>query len=139
MVEPTLLPLHTSGLPLAKKADLAYAVTPDHTDVNGVYDSFAAKHPGMTVSHLQDAYTRSLVIDYAVEVKEPSGDQSQASMQLALFHAALLRKFESLVAMSGQSTSRDRFPPLLGRTVVGHDWRSYITSMAEDDSIVSPG
>ena len=87
--------------------------------IESSYTNFAKSQPGVAISHLQDEYTRGIAVGYAVEVKEPSGDQSQAFMQLAAFHAALLRKLVSLVLPSGRIADCSAIPSPLGWTVVG--------------------
>jgi len=132
-----MLPTHISGLPLAKKADFVFAYSPDNEEVDILCSKFSVAHPGISLSHMHDAYTRSILLSYAIELKEPSGDQSEASMQLAVFQSALLNKIQAL-ALLGRQDDWAQIPPLLGWTVMGHEWKPYISSILED-GIVSVG
>ncbi|TKA47821.1 hypothetical protein B0A49_13251 [Cryomyces minteri] len=135
-IESSLLPTQISGSPFAKKADFVFGFSPDQTDVKALYERWAIRHPGVSMSHMQDAYTSSLLLSYAIELKEPSGDQSEASIQLAVYHTALLQKMRDLAQISG---STEPVPALLGWTVVGHEWNPHITSMLEDGNIICQG
>ncbi|KAK5257397.1 hypothetical protein LTR16_000783 [Cryomyces antarcticus] len=135
-IESSLLPTQISGSPFAKKADFVFGFSPDQTDVKALYERWAIRHPGVSMSHMQDAYTSSLLLSYAIELKEPSGDQSEASIQLAVYHTALLQKMRDLAQISG---STEPVPALLGWTVVGHEWKPHITSMLEDGNIICQG
>jgi hypothetical protein len=50
------------GLPLAKKADFVSASNPDNEEVDILYTKFSSTHLGITLSHIQDAYTRWILI-----------------------------------------------------------------------------
>jgi hypothetical protein len=62
-----MLPVHVPGPPVAKKADLAFAFTPDDAQIESSYTNFAKSQPGVAISHLQDAYTCGIAVAYAVE------------------------------------------------------------------------
>lgn len=116
------------------------AFSPDDEEVDHAYNAFGHAHPSVSLSHMQDAYTRSIMLSYALEIKEPSGDQGEAAIQLAVFQSASLAKLHELVTDRfgdpDEEDSQQELPALLGWTIIGHEWKSFIT-YATQDSIVS--
>lgn len=108
--------------------------------MEAAYRAFSDAHPGVSLSPMQDAYTRSIMLSCAAEIKEPSGDQGEAAIQLAVFQSASLAKLHELTADRSSFVPGGRppceLPALLGWTIIGHEWKSYIT-YATPDSIVS--
>ncbi len=120
-----------------KKADLAFAFDPNNDRVRSLYGKYEQAFPKPDLSHLTDAYTGRLLVNYALEVKTSAGDQVEASLQLSIFHAAALQKLKTFYSKA-TSVDLGAIPPMLGWTMVGHEWRCFITSFAMDGSIVSP-
>lgn len=104
------------------------------TDVEEAYEGFSGRFPGVSVSPLQDAYTETVALAWVVEVKQPGRDMNEATIQLAILHAAVLRKLRSLMVLTGVQLEMSS---LVGWVVVGHKWECFVTSMAADGAIVS--
>jgi hypothetical protein len=117
-----------------KKADLAFAFHSNSDRAKSLYTRFEKAHPRLDLSHLTDAYTGRVLVTYALEGKTNTGDQTEATLQLSIFHAAALQKLKSF---HGKTADLGQIPPMLGWTMVGHEWRCSITSFATDESIVS--
>jgi hypothetical protein len=109
--------------PLARKADLALAYIPYHPDIKGQWDELRLKQPGMSLSHMADAYTSTLVLGCGIEVKESGGDYNEAIMQLGVWSAAALEKLRTLT----DPNSTQSLQPYLGFTVIGHEWKLHIS------------
>lgn len=136
-VDPALLPTNV------RKADFALAFRARGFggggvvrlgDVDQEYEGFSGRFTSSSVSPLQDAYTETVALAWVVEVKQPGGDMNEATIQLAILHAAVLRKLRSLMVLTGV---RLEMPSLVGWVVVGHKWECFVTSMAADGAIVS--
>lgn len=72
---------------------------------------------------MSDAYTSLLVLPCGMEVKETGGDMNEALVQLAVWTAAGLEKLRSLI----KPDEVTELLPLLGITVVGHEWRIHLS------------
>lgn len=134
-IDPRFLPKFDST-PSTKKADLAFAFTPDNEEVDSLYQDFRTAYPMLDLSHLTDAYTGRLLVNYALEVKVSDGHKDEACLQLAIFHAAVLQKLKSFLGLTTESVDLSQIPPMMGWTMVGQEWRCFITSFATDGSIV---
>ncbi|SLM34960.1 hypothetical protein LPUS_03952 [Lasallia pustulata] len=137
-IDPRFLPKFDST-PSTKKADLAFAFTPDNEEVDSLYQDFRTAYPMLDLSHLTDAYTGRLLVNYALEVKVSDGHKDEACLQLAIFHAAVLQKLKSFLGLTTESVDLSQIPPMMGWTMVGQEWRCFITSFATDGSIVTEG
>jgi hypothetical protein len=87
---------------------------------------------------LTDAYTGTLLVTYAFEGKQSGGNIDEARLQLAIFHLAALQRLKSLFQYAAQSTNvaLADIPPMVGWTMVGYEWKCYITSFSSDGNIV---
>ncbi|KIV89067.1 hypothetical protein PV10_08678 [Exophiala mesophila] len=120
--------------PLARKVDLALAFNPSHPDIKGPWDDLHLKHEGVRLSHIDDAYTGTLVVGCGINVKEPGGDYDEAIMQLGVWSAAALE----LLLVLASSEARKKLYPYLGITVIGHEWRLHLSwkIVGSDDKLV---
>lgn len=109
--------------PLARKADLALSFNPYHPDVEDQWDDLRMEHPGLSLSHMTDAYTSTLVLGCGIEVKESGGDYNEAIMQVGVWSAAALEKWRTFTDPS----SAPNLQPDLGFTVFGHEWKLHIS------------
>ena len=90
---------------------------------------------------MTDAYTSGLVLACAIELKESGVKATEAEMQLAVYHAAMLWKMKELFNMGWEDPMNEEeverlIPSVVGWTVIGHKWSFYISSLLPDDSIV---
>lgn len=135
-IETCLLPvLPDAPIPFAKKADLALAFCPHHPQVETVLNEVYRSQPGMSLSQMTDAYTSTVALACGIEVKETGGDYNEAVMQLGVWCAAGLEKIRSMRRAGVEQTL---LQPLLGWTVIGHEWKLHIAWKEIDGNVVSP-
>lgn len=141
-IHPDFLSIGTSGLTVSKKADFVLAFSgDDNCDVRRVYENFKSSNNGATLSPMTDAYTSGLALACAIELKEAGGKTTEAEMQLAVYHAAMLWKIRELINMRRRTPMAmeevdSLVPSVVGWTVIGHKWSLYISSLLPDSSIV---
>ncbi|KAH8689778.1 hypothetical protein GQ44DRAFT_833075 [Phaeosphaeriaceae sp. PMI808] len=143
-IHPDFLSIGTSGLTVSKKADFVLAFCGDNDDVRRIYENFKLHNKGVALSPMADAYTSGLALACAIELKEAGGKATEAEMQLAVYHAAMLWKMRELINM-GRKRPMDEeeverlVPSVVGWTVIGHKWSLYISSLLPDNSIICQG
>ncbi|KAH8727357.1 hypothetical protein GQ44DRAFT_770367 [Phaeosphaeriaceae sp. PMI808] len=144
-IHPDFLSIGTSGLTVSKKADFMLAFCGDNDDdVRKIYENFKSDNKGVALSPMADAYTSGLALACAIELKEAGGKATEAEMQLAVYHAAMLWKMRELINM-GRKMPMDEaeverlVPSVVGWTVIGHKWSLYISSLLPDNSIMCHG
>lgn len=59
-------------------------------------------------------------------VKDTDGDREEARLQLTIWFAAQFEKFIQLSNYHGKGIDERQLPPVIGWTVVGHNWYLYI-------------
>ena len=109
--------------PLSRKADLAFAFNPYHADISDSWHKVRRRQPAISLSQMADADTSTLVLACGVEIKESGGDYNEALLQLGVWSAAGLEKLYSLLDNKSQPSAL----PLLGITVIGHEWKIHIS------------
>jgi hypothetical protein len=140
-IHPGFLSIGTSGLTVSKKADFVLAFGGENDDVHKTYENFKSDNKGITLSPMADAYTSGLALACAIELKEAEKKATEAEMQLAVFHAAMLWKMKELINM-GRKRPMDEeeveklVPSVVGWTVIAHKWSLCISSLLPDSSIV---
>jgi hypothetical protein len=132
-IESTLFPILPNLSIFAKKADIAIGYSLYHATVRNKLRSFAARHTDTTLSAMTDAYTSTVPLACAIEVKEAGGDYHEAVTQLGIWSAASLEKMRLL----RRGISQERLPPLVGWTVIGHEWKLHICWKNVDGAVVS--
>lgn len=127
-IDPQYLPtLANSPTPLQKKADVALCFTPDHVEVADLRHRFGST----TLSQMTDPYTKTIPMACGIEVKGSGGNRDEAIVQFGVWAAAGLAKVEDLL-------DRPKLrQPLLGWTVVGHDWMMHMSWKLDDGQVVS--
>ena len=81
-----------------------------------------------------DANTKRLALFSGIEVKQENGGKDEALVQLAIWLAAgseNLRRLSELGRQEVLPAEEDR--PIVGWTVIGHDWHTYIAYRANRD------
>ena len=142
-IHPDYLSVDISGLTVSKKADFVLAFCgDDNDDISKVYEDFRSSNKGATLSPMMDAYTSGLALACAIELKEAGGKATEAEMQLAVYHAAMLWKIRELINMRRERPMEEKdieslVPSVVGWTVIGHKWSLYISSLLPDNIIVS--
>jgi hypothetical protein len=89
---------------------------------------------------MSDAYTSTIPLVCGIEVKESGGDYNEAVTQLGIWSAACLEKLKQLHRGSGGATdslgSGESLLPIVGWTVVGHEWKLHICWKSMDGAVV---
>lgn len=80
---------------------------------------------------MTDPYTKIIPMACGIEVKGSGGNRDEAIVQYGVWAAAGLAKVEEL--FDGATLLQ----PLLGWTVVGHDWMLHMSWKLEDGEVVS--
>jgi hypothetical protein len=94
----------------------------------------------MALSQMTDAYTSTVPLVCCLEVKERGGDYNEAIIQLGFWCAAGLERLRGQWTLSRNDSGRDleeELPLFLGWTVVGHDWKFYISWKDAGGNVVS--
>jgi hypothetical protein len=115
--------LPETTVPFAKKVDIVLAFKPYHDRVRKILEEVRSKRPGMNMSQMSDAYTSSVVLGCGVEIKASGGDYDEAVVQLGIWCSAGLQKKRELSTTDVSPSQK----PLLGWTVIGHEWRLYLS------------
>lgn len=84
-----------------------------------------------TLSQMTDTYTEGIPIACGIEVKQSGGNHDEAVMQYGIWATAGLAKAEEL--FNGAILQQ----PLLGWTVIGHNWALYMSWKLEGGEVVS--
>ena len=112
-----------------KKTDWALSFSSRHPDVKLQYQALAADGKAPKLSQMNNDLTSKLVLYSAVEVKVPSGNESEAQAQLfTWFQAGVSRLRQLLKKIATGNGTLDSGPtlPLVGWTVIGTRWELYV-------------
>jgi hypothetical protein len=115
---------------VSKKVDYALAFSTRREDVFSIYERVSLGGLGHTISQTTDAYTKRIALFSGLEVKQSNGGNTEALAQLSIWLTAGLEKTRLLSALSGRSSVIDELRPMMGWTVIGHDWHTYIAFRA---------
>jgi hypothetical protein len=134
-----MLPIQ-DGLTVDKNADFALGFFPTHR--GDAYEVLCQQFLNVLkdqrfISHMGDTDAGMILLGPGLEVKEFGGSQTEALLQVGIYSVAWLQKICQLIMLGGEMPSSDNVPPIIGWTVVGHDWKAYLTSLQSDGSIVS--
>jgi hypothetical protein len=129
-IDPRFLPILPGTTdPFAKETDFALAFNPYHDRVRPILEDVRSKRPGTDLSQMSDVYTSSVVLGCGLEIKGPGGNHDEAVVQLGIWCAAGLLQRRELSTTDISPSQK----PLLGWTVIGHDWRLHM-SWRDDDT-----
>jgi len=93
-----------------------------------VYEKYDERIPDCPISQMSNAYTKRLAMLCGIEVKREGGDATEALAQYSIWAAAGMERLRTLgIASNLPVRPRKDILPQVGWTVVGHDWRTYIT------------
>ncbi|KAL9627355.1 MAG: hypothetical protein Q9164_007629, partial [Protoblastenia rupestris] len=155
------LPVFQGDTITPKKTDFALPFSPQHPTINQQYAALNIGE-GINLSHMADDYTRRLAMLAGAEVKRDGEKESEAEAQLFTWLAAAIvsiRKLRSTLHTSeipaagpSETSTPQSQPfisqaqalldeeqvlsdqlPLLGWTIVGHQWQLYIAYSVYDN------
>lgn len=153
-ISSSLIPVSTTTS-FAKKADLALAFSLSHPEVLRTLEPIHTRCPELNLSQMEDAYTMRVPLVAGVEVKEPGGSYSEATVQLGVWCAAGLEKLRRLREEAHERRTNEalevdnppsgeggverdeELPPFVGWTVVGHDWKFHVAWKDSSGKVVS--
>ncbi|KAH0565616.1 hypothetical protein GP486_000974 [Trichoglossum hirsutum] len=129
--DPSLI---TDGLPTVnnqripyKKVDLVLAMSPRNPSVSTTCAKLRKANPLVRISQFVDAFLSRLVIPVFIEVGEAGKDYLEASLQLGIVGSAGLSQLERLGrTLVPKWKEEPVMLPMLGWTVIGHDWKLHI-------------
>ncbi len=87
---------------------------------------------------MADVYTSMFPMVCGIEVKDSGGDYIEAVTQLGIWSAACLAKMAQLQQQSVERGSQQKtsIPPIIGWTVIGHEWKLHICWKDETGTVV---
>ena len=114
--------------PLDKNIDYGLAFRPESSGFASLYQQTSMRD-NICLCQMNDLYTEKMVLMAGLEVKPARGAELEATVQLALWLAAGLSCRSQLLAAVGTNAKAMDTVPLLGWTVVGHEWKLYMAYM----------
>ena len=157
-IEQSLLPLF-KGRPIVNKVDLALGFTTTEATEGDIIEVITLTRTE-PLSQMSDPFTSTIPLPCGIRINMRSGDQNEGITRLATWFAAGLARLSQLSRIAGSevdtsteaSSSATRADPsttaascgreiellpLVGWTVVGHDWRFYVSWKEQSGNIVS--
>ena len=134
-IDPALLPIAKNSLArINKKTDYTFCFSCGDPEVFELYQQVSLGGHGYEIGPTTDAFTKRTILFSGVEVKSNDGGKQEALAQLAIWQTAHLEKIKQLryFATDGDVDFSNRLLPIVGYTVVGHDWYTYIVYRSED-------
>ncbi|KAH9204357.1 hypothetical protein DL95DRAFT_398581 [Leptodontidium sp. 2 PMI_412] len=142
-IDPSFLPILPNTTTIVKKADIAIGFSPYNAVTGRRIQSYLGLNQESCLSHMSDAYTSTIPLVCGIEVKESGGDYNEAVTQLGIWSAACLEKLKQLHRGSGGATdslgSGESLLPIVGWTVVGHEWKLHICWKSMDGAVTVLG
>lgn len=124
-INPEFLSKTPHNARFTRKADYAFSFNRNAPHVSGLYGKL--NRAGISISHTTDASTKRLALFSGIEVKPENGGKDEALVQLATWLSAGLENVKTLGSASREEPfSSEELLPMLGWTVIGHDWHTYI-------------
>ncbi|KAH0562056.1 hypothetical protein GP486_003240 [Trichoglossum hirsutum] len=125
---PDTLPTVNGQRVPCKKVDLVLALSPNNPTVFATYDKLRTADPLVRISQFVDASLSRMTIPVYVEVGEAGKDYLEASLQLGIVGSAGLARLGQLRRTLAPASQEGEMmlPPVLGWTVIGHDWKLHI-------------
>jgi len=126
-INPKVLPVTPKNYRVQKKADYTFSFHRNSPQISDLYDQLYLKGLGDRISQTTDANTKRLALFSGIEVKQENGGKDEALAQLAIWLAAGLENVRRLGELSQRQQSLgEELHPVVGWTVIGHDWHTYI-------------
>lgn len=117
-----------------KKADYAFCFACDNDEVLSLYKRVSLGGAGFAISQTSDAFTKRIALFSGVEVKQDDGGKKEALAQLCIWLAAGLNKVQKLGQLGHQDQySSNEVLPMIGFTIVGHEWYTYLSYKRSND------
>ncbi|KAE8372231.1 hypothetical protein BDV26DRAFT_105033 [Aspergillus bertholletiae] len=127
-INPELLPIMPKNYRVQKKCDYAFYFHEDTQQVSDLYDALSSVGAGDVLSQTMDSNTKQRVLFSGLEVKQENGGKDEALAQLATWLAAGMENTRKLWNRSPKALHSYRdLPPMVGWTVIGHDWHTWVT------------
>ncbi|KAH8430643.1 uncharacterized protein LDX57_008306 [Aspergillus melleus] len=124
-INPDLLPLMPHHHRIRKTADYAFSFHHSVSQTSELYRILSLTEVGDKLSQSTDPDTKRLILFSGLVANDENGEKDEALAQLALWLAAGMQHLRSLQQRI-QPCSFSDLPPMIGWTVIGHDWHTYI-------------
>lgn len=125
-IDPSLLPQIPCSVRISRQVDYSFVFSIRERNIKKKYSDFVQAQPDVPMGHTADPFGRHLVYFSGVEVKQAGGDATEALVQLSIWLSAQLEKLLQLSKRQGKSLEESQLPPVVGWTVVGHQWNLYM-------------
>lgn len=125
-IDPSLLPRIPCSVRISRKVDYSFVFCIRERNIKKKYFNFIQSQPDVPMGHTTDPFGRHLAYFSGVEVKQAGGDATEALVQLSIWLSAQLEKLLQLSQRQGKSLEESQLPPVVGWTVVGHQWNLYM-------------
>ncbi|CAD6442215.1 1ef9a539-42cc-4dd9-89f6-13898e29da70 [Sclerotinia trifoliorum] len=129
-INPDLAPITPMKYRVQKKTDYTFSFHPNTPEMSQLYENLILAGLQNRISQTTDVNTGSLALFSGIEVKPENGGKDEALLQLAIWLAAGLQNTR-ILGETGQNRPYlcDELHPMVGWTVIGHDWHMYIAYM----------
>ncbi|UCK58878.1 hypothetical protein AFCA_001714 [Aspergillus flavus] len=123
-----LLPTMPKNYRVQKKCDYAFYYHEDTQQVSDLYDALTCAGAGDVLSQTTDSHTKRRLLFSGLEVKHENGGKDEALAQLATWIVAGMENTRKLWSQSSEEVHSYRdLPPMVGWTIVGLDWYTWVT------------
>ncbi|KAE8323647.1 hypothetical protein BDV39DRAFT_181838 [Aspergillus sergii] len=127
-INPELLPIMPKDYRVQKKCDYTFYYHEDLEQVSDIYDALTCAGVGDILSQTTDSSTKRRLLFSGLEVKHENGGKDEALAQLATWIVAGMENTRKLWNQPSEEVHSYRdLPPMIGWTVVGHDWFTWVT------------
>ncbi|OGM50938.1 hypothetical protein ABOM_000522 [Aspergillus bombycis] len=133
-INPELLPIMPNNYRVQKKCDYAFSFHRNTQQVSDLYGALTCTGAGGALSQTMDSNTKRWLLFSGLAVKHENGGKDEALAQLATWIAAGMENTRKLWSRSSEEVHPYcDLPPMVGWTVVGHDWHTWVTFGATDN------
>ncbi|GMF69837.1 unnamed protein product [Aspergillus oryzae] len=100
----------------------------DDNQVSDLYDALTCAGAGDVLSQTTDSHTKRRLLFSGLEVKHENGGKDEALAQLATWIVAGMENTRKLWSQSSEEVHSYRdLPPMVGWTIVGLGWYTWVT------------
>ncbi|KAK2794534.1 hypothetical protein FQN52_008115 [Onygenales sp. PD_12] len=136
----SLIPTLANNPIAFKKVDFAVVFSETYTNLNNLYKRIGIRHPGLTLCQSEDLVISQRSQFAAIEITSPDGSYYAASIQLAVWLSAGLKKMRQLKEQASgtddeTAASYEPLMPFVGIIVTGCVWNLHLADKAEDGTV----
>ncbi|KAF7857328.1 hypothetical protein EAF04_009569 [Stromatinia cepivora] len=133
-INPDLVPITPKNYRIQRKTDYTFSFHRNTPEVSDLYDKLILTGLDHMISQTTDASMKRVALFSGIEVKQENGGKDEALIQLAIWLAAGLWNIRKLGELGQkQPYLCKELHPMVGWTVIGHDWYTYIVYMGDQN------